>query len=363
MPDNIARKQRESLDSQTRNSLQLSNSANMEYQRVPIGGMFITGTATGGVPIGQGTPAPSIEDFTPLPGYESLTLDGRLRHLPPPSYFDPTVLQGPERSAFQIPDISEHEVRSRLQNWVPEDCFYGFVPAKDISITSIQMTAEYHYILETLTQTRETTWEFRPYDGVSPFDGPHNGPAPAAWDIQVSPRENLSDVVTEVPHSSVIIKCPSCEGLGRRPYHTGIEYCRICVATGKLRHFIQLRVQWQNYREDFVSNATGLNTEAIKRVQGFFVINEVQPRAFPLQEFPDPSIAEASRSILDNYGKKFRHENIFQQKQAVKVVPVAVVYYKHKNTEGKFYVYGHNSDRQIYFEDYPQRCCFLCPIL
>lgn len=144
---------------------------------------------------------------------------------------------------------------------------------------------------------------------------------------------------------------------------TGIVNCSTCATMGKLRYFIQLHVKWENHGNDFVSDATGLKAERIKRVQGFFAIDEVQPRAFPLEGFPDKSIADASKTILDKHGKDFPFERILKQRQAVKVVPIAVVYYKHKDSEGHFYVYGNESDRQVYFEDYPQRCCWLCSIL
>ena len=40
------------------------------------------------------------------------------------------------------------------------------------------------YTLETFTEKRQTKWKFVPYFG-GPLDGPHNGPAPMPWDIQV----------------------------------------------------------------------------------------------------------------------------------------------------------------------------------
>ena len=131
----------------------------------------------------------------------------------------------------------------------------------------------------------------------------------------------------------------------------------------KLRYFNQLHIKWQNHRDDFVSDATELKASRIKNVQGIFAINEIKPRAFPLEGFPDRRIANASRSILDTHGKEFPFEKVLKQQQAVKVVPIAVVYYEYKDTEGHFYVYGHESDRQVYFENYPQSCCWLCAIL
>ena len=373
-------------------------------QGVPIGGMPIAGTPIEGTPIEQGTTsdtklnpkdliqgepilasAPILQNLSFSPGYESLTSDAQA--LPPPSYFDPTVLQGPERNAFEIPNILEEEVRSCLVNWATEECCYGTSAARDIVIKSIQMTYSYHYILETFTEKREVSRQFVPFDGVSPFDGAHNGPAPAVWDIPVIPRKDFSkhNVVAEVPHTSKIEICRGCSGLGRNPCENcggvgsttsgatrsrcsccsgvGVVQCKACKTWGKLRYFNRLHVQWQNHTEDFVSDATELKASRIKSVQGIFAIDEVQSRAFPLEGFPDQRIANASRSILDKHGKEFPLEKILKQRQAVKVIPIAVVYYEYKDTEGHFYVYGNETDRQVYFENYPQSCCWLCSIL
>ena len=400
-----------------------------QSQGVPVAGVPISGTPVSGTPIldqkgqaiaaSQGVPitasAPDVRDLGPPPGYEALTFDAQ--PLAPPSYFDANA-SAPERSAFDIPAVSEDEVRSSLVSWATEKCCYGAGAARELAINQIQMTSSYHYTLETFTERRETSWQFAPYDGVSPFDGPHNGPAPAAWDIIVNPRQDFAkhDVITEVPHTSNIRICHGCGGRGRNPcsscggigtsicwncggsghhhehhhdsdgHHrdehrtcltcmgtgrsrcmncggTGIVDCVTCNTMGKLRYYIQLHVKWENHGDDFVSDATGLKVERIKRVQGFFAIDEVQPRAFPLEGFPDRSIADASKMMLEKHGKEFPFEKILKQRQAVKVVPIAVVYYKHKDNEGNFYVYGHESDRQVYFEDYPQRCCWLCSIL
>ena len=405
-------------------------------QGVPIGGMPIAGTPIEGIPIEQGSTindmplnpkdliqgepvlvsAPIIQDLGSPPEYESLT--SNTQPLPPSLNVNPTVPKGPERNVFGIPDILEDEIRSCLVNWATEECCYGTSAARDIVIKSIQMTYSYHYILTTFTEKRETSRKFVPYDGVSPFDGPHNGPAPAIWDIPVTPANDFAEqkVVKEIPHTSKIEICHGCSGIGKTTcsscrgigsskcwnckgvghhhhtthdshghhkdeHHTchtcrgsgrnrcsrcsgvGVVKCKTCKTWGKLRYFNQLHIKWQNHRDDFVSDATELKASRIKNVQGIFAINEIKPRAFPLEGFPDRRIANASRSILDTHGKGFALEKVLKQQQAVKVVPIAVVYYEYKDTEGHFYVYGHESDRQVYFENYPQSCCWLCSIL
>jgi len=322
--------------------------------------------------------------------------------------------------------IGEDEVREALSKFVSEHFCYVSSAAKNLVINDIQMTSSFHYTLETFTERRETSWVVVPYDGVSYFTGPHNGPPPSAWNVQVSPAQDFAkqDVRVEIPNTSSIRICHKCSGMGRKTcsscgrvgssvcfncagsgrhqhhhvHHdtdshgnryrhvdhnssvcmscmgsgrsrclncsgTGTVNCSTCNTLGKLRYYIQLHVLWESHGEEFVSDATGLKEERIKRVEGTMIIDETQPRVFSLEGFPDRSVTDASRDILERHSKDFPFERIIKQRQAVKVVPIAVVYYRYQNDEGNFYVFGSETDRQVYFEKYPQRCCCLCSIM
>lgn len=85
-------------------------------------------------------------------------------------------------------------------------------------------------------------------------------------------------------------------------------------------------------------------------------------RVFPLSSFPDPGVAEHSKQLLEKHTTKWPMERIMKQRQSVKVVPIATVHYKYKDDVGQFYVYGAESDRSVYFKDYPNRICYCCSI-
>jgi hypothetical protein len=142
--------------------------------------------------------------------------------------------------------------------------------------------------------------------------------------------------------------------------------CPVCHGRSTLRFFLRVTVTWKNVEDEFVSDATGLKAKYIKKVSGIKAIEEESKNVCPLHNFPDRSIAEASKTLLDNHDKDAKHQykRVIRQRQLVKVVPIAVVYYTYRQEKkGTFYIFGDKDEQQVYFHKYPLRCCYCCSIL
>ena len=107
-----------------------------------------------------------------------------------------------------------------------------------------------------------------------------------------------------------------------------------------------------------------MSKDKITKVSGKKAVEDENVRVWPLTAFPDRSVADASASLIEQHSKKWPMERILKQRQSVKVVPIASVSYDYDNNKqiGIFYVYGTESDRKVFFEDYPARCCCMCSI-
>lgn len=148
----------------------------------------------------------------------------------------------------------------------------------------------------------------------------------------------------------------SCSGNGMRT-------CDTCKGHGSVKFFVQLIVKWDNHDDDHVSDVpAGFKKKYIKEAEGRMAVQDENVRVFPISSFPDRAIADASKALIDRHAKDFPMERILKQRQWVKVVPIATVHYDYKDDNGVFFVFGTDSDRGVYFKDYPNRCCYCCSI-
>lgn len=111
-----------------------------------------------------------------------------------------------------------------------------------------------------------------------------------------------------------------------------------------------------------MSDETGLSDALIKQVTGNVAVDERGPRVYPLTNFPDNRVLEASRGLITKHSASFPMERILEQKHNVRLVPVAVVSYDYKKENGTFHVYG--LEHKVCFPKYPARCCCgMCSVM
>ena len=353
--------------------------------------------------------------MTDLPGYEDASYDKQT--VPPPSYYSlPDITPNSRDPIVMRNTLTAEEVMDLLTQHVSSKCCWGTGALKHLVITDIQMSSSYQYHLETMSEKRECSWAHEPHNPSNVLNfavSPHGASAPPPpWAIPVTPSAMFTDGETkvEVPFTSTVrqchvcvgcgrTRCTSCAGMGFSPCTfchgsgqrtgdsaaagqclscnatgrrrclqcnaSGHVKCSTCDTFGNLRYFLQLHVTWTCHKEDFVSDATGLKEKYIKKNEGEIVAQEEGHRVFPFPNFPDKSIPEASRTLLEKHDKQaINVERIIRQKHNIKEVSIALIYYKlNEDKDGVFYVFGKEDRREVYFPKYPNRCCYCCSII
>ncbi|ELU17182.1 hypothetical protein CAPTEDRAFT_73168, partial [Capitella teleta] len=354
--------------------------------------------------------APLLENMDNIQGYNNMSFNNATVP-PPPAYDEVTQDNPPDRGEIKtLPVISESEARDALLGFVAQNCCYGKGAAQSMVVRDRESTSAFHYTLETFTEGRHTAWAYEGFRG-QPVDGPQNGIPPAPWDIPAAPNQLFLNgkVAVEVPHTASVkvchtclgackvrchrcygfgrVRCSSCRGSGSKSHMrngehvtsrctfchghgrrrcnfchgVGMVNCKTCSACGQLKCFIQLTVTWINHVEDYVEEKTALPNELIKSVTGKTVLEEQYPLVWPVTNFPDPAINQASNTIVQKHRTAFASERILHQRQKVRLVPVTEVSSQYKSTDFKFFVYGDES--KVYAPEYPQQCCCGCTIL
>eukprot|EP00128_Syssomonas_multiformis_P004748 Colp12_sorted_trinity150504_noHs@9960 len=350
---------------------------------------------------------PTIQGFAP----EALAND---TYIAPPPYAPPEFVRAPVHFNASVA-ISEAEAREAFINEVNQRCCYGTGAAKKATFTKMQPSDSFHYSLETYTEARRADWVHEPYRGT-PIDGPQNGPAPGPWDIYSVPDTMFVNQTKffEVPHTayvrqchtchgSTMVRCSRCCGAGRtrctwchgrghqvhhrtdqnghrHTHHStctscmgmghvrcvrcsgcGKVTCPTCSGTGSLKFYIKLTVQYTNQTSDHVTERTDLPDNLIKNAGGTIIFQETYPLVVPLTTFVDADVNKGSMELVSKHATQFSSMRTLQQRQTLRQVPVLEVDYSFNNKPHRTFVYG--LDRRVWFDEYPQSCCWGCTIL
>lgn len=159
-------------------------------------------------------------------------------------------------------------------------------------------------------------------------------------------------------------RCSFCLGTGFKDCgvcHTqGMVVCPLCRSYRNLKCFILLKITWRTHEDHHVVERTALPDELIKQAQGQLAFEETMPRVFPITQFQESEVNQASARLVAQH--QFPDKAIIMQRQRVRIVPVTVCQYRWNNTDFDFIVYGF--ERKVYAPNYPQQCCCgLCSIL
>ncbi|XP_028399524.1 protein SSUH2 homolog isoform X2 [Dendronephthya gigantea] len=363
----------------------------------------------GGYPPQAGAPGgPPATLFEAVAGYEK-TVFGQ-GYAPPPPTAPPMPEQSrPDEEFVSGAAITSEEAQEAMENFVASQCCYGSSPAKEMVIQDITPTSAYHYKLTTFTESRQTAWQYEPFTGQV-VDGPHNGPAPGPWNINVQPSKMFSPTSTkvEVPHTASVKQCHECYGGGYKQCKTclgrgwskcntcnghghvkdnfgeekqctfcsgagegrcspcnggGRIKCEVCQGHSRLKTFIQLTVTWKNHdSEKTIERTQGGPKEKVKDATGLQIFHQQLPRVWPITTFFDNEINSASQQFVNEHATSWPQERILMQNHILRAIPVAEVSYVWKGDSYRFWVYG-KEPRQVFAPDYPQQCCCGCVIL
>jgi hypothetical protein len=163
-------------------------------------------------------------------------------------------------------------------------------------------------------------------------------------------------------------QCLSCNGRGWKSCNMcnghGYQDCFHCRGTGSWRCFIRLRVQYKTHVGDFITkdSKTALPVKLVRKAGGAVLFQSEGIRVFPLNNYPDARVNEASQRLVREHAVKIASkERILIQRHRVRSVPVSECSYSYKGKKMVFFVYG--TENRAHAPDYPQQCCCGCSVL
>ncbi|CAL1266075.1 unnamed protein product [Larinioides sclopetarius] len=236
----------------------------------------------------------------------------------------------------------------------------------EMTLSDIQNDCALHYKLESFGEKRECTPRFTGYYGQN-IDGPENGVAPDKWNVPIGMPIKFVDhqITTEIPHTAYVKECSTCEGEKKidctpcwargKCTGRGTIDCSFCDGYGKVKYYMLLVVTWKNHVDDIVSNRYNLPEELILEASGQEIFTKQADQVEPLNT-AHVTLNEASAVLIEKHHLSIRNEAIRDQRHSLRAVPVTRATYVWRNKKGEFYVYGF--ERNVYFEDYPQQCCW-----
>ncbi|XP_051777051.1 LOW QUALITY PROTEIN: protein SSUH2 homolog [Erpetoichthys calabaricus] len=351
----------------------------------------------------EGPSAPPADLLGPVSGYEGTPTDwggeGNLYPPPPDRANKPEIDRNAAVPHVRVPTVSEDVAREALVQYAGSKWTWSRKPARELVFEELKPFTIYRYRLETYTESRATAWSFEPFTGQL-VDGPQYGIPPLPWDVAVEVPPMYKDIEekVKVPHTSSVKECHTCYGRGKvRCSHcngwgkvrcsscfgsghsqgkrctwchgagrrrctwcggSGHKTCNVCKGHCNLLHYILLTVTWKNQIYEHVPNrCPDFPIKLFEKVSGdkFFVDENVL--VYPIVGFPDEEICEASKKGNQEHLAKFSKMRILQQRQTIELVPLTQAFYKYKDQQYNYYVYG--TENQVHATKYPTNCTLL----
>ncbi|XP_040902417.1 protein SSUH2 homolog [Toxotes jaculatrix] len=356
-------------------------------------------------------PPPEYSNSVPdgLPGYESMLTEGEggLCHPPALFYPHPQPETQPSGLNWNIEPLSKDDAQQALIRYASEKCCYSTKPAEEGVITSMETFDTYRYRLETFTETRTTKWSQRPYYGEQIDNRGQTPPGPWEIPVNVPPFFLEGSQIIEVPHTSSVKACPSCNATGRvlcmsccgtgsRGCYScgGMGYtyflqdrqmclvcfgrgrttcfachgigqidCLVCLGKRKIIASIDLVVEWLNNMDQHtVEQSSGLKMVKLNSVSGETLFTDTNHMVCPVTNFPDPEVVQTSQQLLGKHQEEYlKTSRILQQRQTIELLPITKVTYEWKGKSHVFFVYG--SDFKVSAVNYPAACCGCCTVM
>ncbi|KAF7250106.1 hypothetical protein EYD10_04555 [Varanus komodoensis] len=279
----------------------------------------------------------------------------------------------PDQRNWNIPSVSEDDVKKAFRRYAASKCCYRIAPAKHMNVQSITPLNIYRYRLETFTEMRETFLVSGVYNGEF-IDSSASVPPPDRWEIMVDPPPLFTDCEMHlpVPHSYSVEKiCSACDGTGTSLLADD-NICLRCTGSGNIRrnnileHIADKDCGLPYYhfqdvagKEIFCDEHTSEPKEVCTILLFLSFLSLEQPyEVFPIVDFPEPSVDDYSRACIAQHKMQFSSQSlhrVVRQKQTVELVPTTKVEYEWKEKLYSFYIYG--NENEVYTTDYPGKCC------
>lgn len=353
---------------------------------------------------------PPLEEMGRMPGYSAATFEPVILPAPAPDEFPK---DRPEREIFKRSghirrEQAEQVMLTHAETLNRTRSRWKKIHLDELTTNDSISSYAYWYTLESFLESRSMVWTSEPYFGGTFASGPRDPPPP--WEIKATPPQlfEAGRVDLEVPDTSLIKPCHTCQSLGsdrcdfcfgtgkitcKQCQGTGIRsqfkdgenrrvacgcmggkmWCIHCKGTGRrrcnecqgrrfLRWFIIVSVSWAVHQDEHVEPGSALNGEELKQATGDVTFEEVYPRVWPITSFSNKMICERSKELVPLHASKFTHEKILMQRQRILTIPVTQVFFSHEDNYFSYFVYG--LDHKLHAPDLPQRrLCASCNIL
>ncbi|KAH1168028.1 hypothetical protein KIL84_003511 [Mauremys mutica] len=324
-----------------------TESRSSEWKTTPYKGAIVPDDITSG----EEPSAPPAYPMDDVSGYEGTALgDGGGKGLPPPS--DLVTDRGggppPPQTDWNIPAVSEDAAKEALIQYAASRCCYSSAPAKEMVFRTLQPFNTYRYRLETFTESRSSEWKTTPYKALNSC-GPNPGGCsyPVSTDIAgIQPRSGFGLVVGNI-------------------------WTLIHVLRWRAAIIVDVQVQFaaqsvmeeernNNIFEYVADQRSGFPADLFKEVTGQKMFVDEQSMVYPVVNFPDPSISQASQNALVQHHTQFASTSrVLRQRQTIELIPLTKVEYEWQGKRYSYYVYG--DENRVYAENYPKKCC--CSIM
>ncbi|XP_077181377.1 protein SSUH2 homolog isoform X2 [Paroedura picta] len=322
--------------------------------------------------------------------------------IPPPPYSAPKNEDHPVHRNWNIPCISEDEAREAFLEYASSNCCYSSSPAREMVCEDLAAFNTYRYILETFTESRSLECRTKPYTGkldipVVTAELPWNVPVAVPKMFQNNSKEIMMPHTSSIKGCSVCMasgkilckkcdgstkeqcrwckgsgvfisdKCKECSGTGSSDANCsacsgrGRVNCEDCSGHGRLMTYNALVVTWKNHITEYVTHQNNdFPDHLFQGVTGHKLFIDEQNMVYPVTNFPDSSINNASRNAVGSHHTQFiSNSRILRQRQTIEHIPLTRVEYRWHGKPFSFYVYG--NERQVHTKDYPQKTC--CTII
>jgi len=294
--------------------------------------------------------------------------------------------------------------------------------ASKLSITHEADSGAFEVIFESFTESRGIAPSHEPFQGQD-VDGPERGTPPGPWQMHIElPGLFLNRGASfEIPHTASVRTCHTCDGAGRvtcggcrgngrvtcsrcggRGYTESTRHvtetdmqgntstrtetdrstcwscsgsgrvtcstcggdgrvtCSSCHGHGRLKHFQQLRVQWENHVANRVIEETDLPDHLVRGAAGRTLLHEEEatiPQRVRGQGGPyrgevrvSPEVHDAANELILSH--RFPQAvRLHRQRLMVRGIPVLELHYRWGKETRRFWVFGF--DHQVHAPDYP----------
>jgi len=177
----------------------------------------------------------------------------------------------------------------------------------------------------------------------------------------VSPNGSEIQITCFTCNGAKEITCMRCSGAGEIT-------CDRCFGSQWLKWYLQVKIDYINHVDEFLSEKTEMDDQIIKTAQGEVI---KQDEGGQIQEINDCShndVNQNSKRLIQQHKQQFNNGNgnlserqIFQ-KHSLSLITCSQCEATFETKEFKFWVLGQN--KEIYAPDYPGGgCCGCCTIL